>query len=150
MLLFDLRICCKEINVVFALSFVFIQILIIWGNIWIWHEDFLIRKSYTWGNLFRGLLIRSCLYHRLLLILLTIKGFFLRFHLLVNWEREREKEREMAIGFMEVLLVKAKGLQETDIFGTLFTSFCSDSLFSHFSVIVCVCRPYLLLKIGIF
>jgi hypothetical protein len=29
----------------------------------------------------------------------------------------RERREDMTIGFMEVLLVKAKGLQETDVFG---------------------------------
>jgi len=34
-------------------------------------------------------------------------------------KREREREREMAFGFMEVELVKAKGLHDTDVFGKL-------------------------------
>ena len=38
-------------------------------------------------------------------------------------ERDREKEIKMAIGLMEVLLVNAKGLGDTDFFGIIYVNF---------------------------
>ena len=35
-------------------------------------------------------------------------------------QRKRERVRDMATGIMEVLLVNAKGLGDTDFFGTYF------------------------------